>query len=88
MTTVRVRQLRARPVLVPFRRPPMSASGGIPTAALVLIDLDTDAGISGRSYVFGFAPWTLRPIAACLEAGSLSGSAGPRGRCPPGRTRT
>ena len=64
----RIRSLRARPVLVPFRRPPVSASGGIPAAALVLVDLETDAGITGRAYVFGFAPWTLTPIAGCLEA--------------------
>lgn len=53
--TLKITDLRARPVLVPFKRPPMSASGGLPTAALVLIDLGTDAGITGRSYVFGFA---------------------------------
>jgi len=67
-STPKIANLRARPVLVPFKRPPMSASGGIPAAALVLIDLETDAGITGRSYVFGFSPWTLRPIAQCLEA--------------------
>jgi mandelate racemase len=66
-TALRIRNLRARPVLVPFRRPPVSASGGIPAAALVLIDLETDGGVTGRSYVFGFAAWTLRPIAGCLE---------------------
>ena len=54
-------------MLVPFKRPPMSASGGIPSAALVLIDLETEAGVTGRSYVFGFAPWTLKPIVGCLE---------------------
>jgi mandelate racemase len=62
-----IRNIRARPVLVPFKRSPMSASGGIPSAALVLIDLETEAGITGRSYVFGFAPWTLKPIVGCLE---------------------
>ncbi len=62
-----VRNIRARPVVVPFKRPPMSASGGIPSAALVLIDLETEAGISGRAYVFGFAPWALKPIVGCLE---------------------
>ena len=67
-TLPRIHSLRARPVLVPFKRPPVSASGGIPAAALVLIDLETDGGVTGRSYVFGFAPWTLKPIAACLEA--------------------
>jgi mandelate racemase len=65
---LRIRNLRARPVLVPFKRPPVSASGGIPAAALVLIDLETDGGVTGRSYVFGFASWTLRPIVACLQA--------------------
>jgi len=67
-TALKIANLRARPVLVPFKRPPMSASGGLPAAALVLIDLQTDGGVTGRSYVFGFAPWTLKPIVACLEA--------------------
>jgi mandelate racemase len=62
-----IRNIRARPVLVPFKRPPVSASGTIPGATLVLIDLETEAGIIGRSYVFGFAPWTLKPIVGCLE---------------------
>ncbi len=57
MTTLRA--LRARPVLVPIRRPPVSASGAIPKAALVLFDLETDDGVTGRSYVFGF---TVDPV--------------------------
>jgi mandelate racemase len=66
--TLKIRGLRARPVLVPFKRPPASASGAIPTAALVLIDLETNGGVTGRSYVFGFAAWTLEPIVGCLKA--------------------
>jgi mandelate racemase len=58
-----IRRLRVRPVLVPFRRPPVSASGAIGKAALVLFDLETDEGVTGRSYVFGFTPWALGPIA-------------------------
>jgi len=65
---VKVRSLRARPVLVPLKRPPVSASGGIPAAALVLIDLETDGGITGRSYVFAFASWALGPVVGCLQA--------------------
>ena len=65
--SLKIRNIRARPVLAPFKRPPMSASGGIPSAALVLIDLETDGGITGRAYVFGFAPWTLKPIVGCVE---------------------
>jgi mandelate racemase len=65
---VKIRSLLARPVLVPLKRPPVSASGGIPAAALVLIDLETDGGITGRAYVFAFAAWTLGPIVGCLQA--------------------
>jgi mandelate racemase len=64
---VKLRALRARPVLVPIRRPPVSASGAIPTAALVLFDLEADQGVTGRSYVFGFAPWALAPIVGCAR---------------------
>ena len=64
-----LRQLRARPVLVPFRRPPVAASGGLSqAAALVLVDLETDEGVTGRAYLFGFAAWTLKPIIGCLHA--------------------
>jgi mandelate racemase len=65
--SLKIRNIRARPVLAPFKRPPMSASGGMPSAALVLIDLETDGGVTGRAYVFGFAPWTLKPIVGCVE---------------------
>jgi mandelate racemase len=64
---MKITVLRARPVLVPFNRPPVSASGAIPRAALVLFDLETDAGVTGRSYVFGFAPWALAPIAGAAQ---------------------
>jgi len=67
VATLTIRSIRARPVLVPLRLPPVSASGAIPDAPLVLIDLETEQGITGRSYVFGFAPWTLEPIAGCVE---------------------
>jgi mandelate racemase len=69
MTTApTIRSIRARPVQVPFKRPPISASGALPHAALVLIDLETEEGLTGRSYLFGFAPWALRPILGCLDA--------------------
>jgi mandelate racemase len=69
MTTApTIRSIRARPVQVPFKRPPISASGALPHAALVLIDLETEEGLTGRSYLFGFAPWTLKPILGCLDA--------------------
>jgi mandelate racemase len=64
---MKIRALRVRPVLAPIRRPPVSASGAIPKAPLVLFDLETDQGVTGRSYVFGFAPWALAPIVGCAQ---------------------
>src|SRR5688572_29068126 len=64
---MKLRALRARPVLPPFRRPPVSASGALPKAALVLFDLETDGGVVGRSYVFAFAPWTMPAIVQCAQ---------------------
>jgi mandelate racemase len=62
-----VRNIRARPVQVPIKRPPVSASGAIPTAAFVLIDLETDEGITGHAYVFGFTAWALQPIVGSVQ---------------------
>jgi len=67
-THLKIKNVHARPVMVPFKRPPVSASGALPTAALILIDLETDGGVVGRSYVFGYAPWTVKPIMGCLDA--------------------
>ena len=67
-TKLKITNIRARPVLAPFKRPPTTASGSIPAAGMVLIDLETDGGIIGRSYVFGYATWTLKPIIGCVEA--------------------
>src|SRR5262249_26571422 len=64
--TLTIRDIRARPVMVPFKRPPISASGALPHAALVLVDLETGEGITGRSYLFAFGEWALSPIVGCL----------------------
>src|SRR5438105_13499762 len=69
MTTApTIRSIRARPVQVPFKRPPLSASGALPSAALVLVDLETREGLTGRSYLFACAPWTLAPLVGCVNA--------------------
>jgi mandelate racemase len=62
-----IRNIRARPVLAPIKRPPVSASGTIPNAPLVLIDLETEEGITGRGYVCAYMASMLKPIVACLE---------------------
>ncbi len=50
--TLKVRGVRARPVAAPMKRPLATSSGTVNVAPLLLIDLETDAGITGRSYLF------------------------------------
>lgn len=66
--TLKITNIRARAVAAPIKRPPQSASGAISNAALVLIDLETDGGITGRSYLFAFLPSMLKPTVQCVEA--------------------
>jgi len=66
--TLKITNLRARAVAAPMKRPPMSASGAIGNAALVLVDLETDGGITGRTYLFAFMPSMLKPTVECVEA--------------------
>jgi mandelate racemase len=68
MDKLTIRDIRARAVMVPLRRPLVSASGAIPTAPLVLLDLQTEQGVTGRSYLFAFSPGMLKPIVGCVEA--------------------
>ncbi len=60
--------IRARAVAAPIKRPPMSASGAIDKAALVLLDLRTDAGVTGHAYLFAFMRSMLNPLVQCVDA--------------------
>jgi mandelate racemase len=62
-----VRALRARPVSAPVRIPPVAATGAIPHMPLVLVDLETEEGVTGRTYLFAITPVALKPIVSALE---------------------
>jgi mandelate racemase len=62
-----VRGLRVQPVLVPLDPPAETASGGVPAAPLVLIDLLTEEGVSGHAYLFCYTPLVLGPMAQLLS---------------------
>jgi mandelate racemase len=70
-----IRSLTARTVNVPLARPVRTAVGTIPAAPLVLLDILTEEGVTGRAYVFGYTPVTLAPIARFVDniAGTLEG---------------
>jgi len=63
-----IRALRARAVNVPIKRPLATATGAVTHAPLVLIDLETDQGITGVGYIFTPAGYAIKPLAAVIEA--------------------
>src|SRR6202008_2367577 len=52
----------------PMKRPLATSVATLTASALLLVDLETDAGIVGRSYLFGIGKHNLPPIAKLLEA--------------------
>jgi mandelate racemase len=66
-----IRSVKVRAVDVPISRPVKNAFGVIRSAPLVLIDVATDQGITGCSYIFGYARLTLKPLVRLIgEIGS------------------
>jgi mandelate racemase len=59
--------LRATSVNVELERPIQTSGGEIPTAPLVLVDLETEEGTTGRSYVFSYTPLALEPLRRLTE---------------------
>src|SRR4051794_27745153 len=49
-----IREIRARPVVAPLPRPMRTASGDVLDAPLLLIDVLTDVGVTGRAYAFAY----------------------------------
>ena len=64
---MKITQIRARPVSAPMKRPLATSTGKVATAALLLIDLETDQGVVGRSYLFGIGKQNLAPLARLVE---------------------
>ena len=62
-----VRALRARAVDVPLPRPLLTAGGPVTSAPLVLIDLETSAGVVGHAYLFCYTALALRATHALLD---------------------
>jgi mandelate racemase len=61
----------ARAVVAPISRPVKNAFGIIEAAPLVLVDVVTDQGVTGRSYIFAYTRLTLAPLVHLIgEIGS------------------
>src|SRR6201995_383270 len=59
--------VQARAVVTPMSRPVRNAFGVIDVAPLLLIDVATDQGITGRSYLFAYSKVTLKPFVHLVE---------------------
>jgi mandelate racemase len=65
---MKIRSLRLRAVAAPMKRPLATSIASVTVAPLLLIDLETDAGLVGRSYLFALAKHHLPPLAKLVEA--------------------
>jgi mandelate racemase len=66
-SSLTIKSLTARTVVAPLARPLRTASGEIPAAPLLLIDIATDQGITGRAYLFACTKVMLRALKALTE---------------------
>src|SRR5437660_8301827 len=62
-----IRSVKARGLVVPLARPVKNAFGVIDVGPLVLIDVETDQGVTGRSYIFAYTMMTLKPLVHLIE---------------------
>jgi mandelate racemase len=67
MDRLLITDIRARAVVAPLQRPIRTASGSIEASPLVLLDVCTDRGITGRAYLFAYTPLALRPLLALAD---------------------
>lgn len=58
--------LRLRGVNVPMRRPLVTRGGTVGIAPLALIDLYTEQGVTGSTYLFCYTPLALQPVRQML----------------------
>ena len=65
---LKIESVRVRAVTVPMKRPLQTSIAAVTVAPLLLIDLQTDGGIVGRSYLFSPGKQHLPAIAALVEA--------------------
>ena len=65
---MKIRDVRVRAVAAPMKRPLATSTGKLTLAPLVLIDLETDTGVTGRAYLFAIGRHNLAPIAKLVEA--------------------
>lgn len=59
--------IRARALSIPFERPLVTASFPIPAIDTVFVEMDTDAGVQGHSWIFAFGRKRVGVLKAMVE---------------------
>jgi mandelate racemase len=62
-----LRAIRARGVNVPMKLPLGTSAGTLRSAPLLLVDLETEEGVTGHSYLFCYLPAAAPAISALLQ---------------------
>lgn len=68
MDLPKISGVTARAVNVPLEHPVRTSVGVVATSPLVLIDLHTDAGVTGRAYVFGYTSLVLPALRELVQS--------------------
>ena len=66
-SALQVRAIRATAVEVPMRHVLGTSQAIVKAAPLMLVDVETEAGITGHAYLFCYVPAAARGIASILE---------------------
>lgn len=66
-TKLTLRSLKARPVLLKLERPVVARIATIPDWPLILIDLETEEGVTGRTYLEPYIPKTMKYLVPALH---------------------
>lgn len=76
-----IQDVTARAVLAPLDPPLQTASGEVPAAPLVLVDVTTSDGVTGHAYLFCYTPMVLAALTSLVEefgAALVGSSSAPR----------
>jgi mandelate racemase len=63
-----IRSVNVRSVVVPLARPVVTANGAVSNAPLVLVDIETNSGVTGRAYCFAYSSAFLPALASLTGA--------------------
>jgi mandelate racemase len=62
-----LRSLRARPILLPLRRPVVARIATMDVWPIILIDLQTEEGVAGRAYLEPYVPKAMKYLVPALH---------------------